>query len=63
MQAYFDQFNTYLQSLREKQKSVRENHGPSIKQMKMWNVSFMGDVMPRIKVNPKVIQQFSIVLL
>lgn len=28
-----------LQSLREKQKSVRENHGPSIKQMKMWNVS------------------------
>ncbi|XP_028405978.1 intraflagellar transport protein 81 homolog isoform X1 [Dendronephthya gigantea] len=24
-------------SLREKQKSVRENHGPSIKQMKMWN--------------------------
>lgn len=24
-------------SLREKQKTVRENHGPSIKQMKMWN--------------------------
>ena len=29
----------FLQSLRDKQKSVRENQAPNMKQMKMWSVS------------------------
>ena len=28
----------FLKALREKQKAVRESHGPSMRQMKMWKV-------------------------
>ena len=41
-------FYALLQSLREKQKTVRENHGPSIKQMKMWNVSIGSFLLKRL---------------
>ena len=34
-------FSRLFQSLRDKQKSVRESQGPNMKQMKMWSVSIV----------------------
>ena len=34
-------FSCLFQSLRDKQKSMRESQGPNMKQMKMWSVSLV----------------------
>ena len=41
----------FCQSLRDKQKAVRENQGPNMKQMKMWSVSIVRHTeRPKLKV-------------
>lgn len=40
-------FCSFFQSLRDKQKTVRESQGPNMKQMKMWSVS-SANPLPRI---------------
>lgn len=39
-------YHLFTKALREKQKSVRDNHAPRMKQMKLWKVPFMSSDFP-----------------